>query len=335
MLFNDATPSSSASGFIHSVYHVTDSLDLTGGFRYTHDSMSYTYGRLNPYDVSQPAYTAAGEINGFTGRYSGSHPDYRADISYRWSPELMTYANVSTGFTQGGVNPRPFSQDQISSFAPETVTAYEIGFKSDLLQRRLRVNGAAYLNKYDNIVFYNTAPTPESPVNATPVNAGNANISGGELEIVALPIDSLQLNATESVTRFQFTKVGAAGAVLQDVTLSSQAPMVPKWKSSFGAQYAYHAGASGTITPRVDFSYQSFMYTDIQNYSYGRISAFGLLNGRLAWAAQDGKWEAALAVNNLTNRFYYVSKIDYPIGLTIGTPAPPRLWMLNLRRNFD
>ena len=45
----------------------------------------------------------------------------------------MTYAQVSTGFKGGGINPRPFNPAQVLPFGPETLTAYEVGFKSDLL----------------------------------------------------------------------------------------------------------------------------------------------------------------------------------------------------------
>ncbi len=51
------------------------------------------------------------------------------------------------------MNPRPFVADQALPFNPETLTTYEVGFKADLLDRRVRLNGAAFLNKYHDIML--------------------------------------------------------------------------------------------------------------------------------------------------------------------------------------
>ena len=77
------------------------------GVRYTSESKDYTFQRLNPYDAAVPSYNAVGLLNGTTGTYSGNHTDYRAGLEYQWSPALMTYAQYSTGYRGGGVNPRP------------------------------------------------------------------------------------------------------------------------------------------------------------------------------------------------------------------------------------
>ncbi|MFO1399637.1 MAG: hypothetical protein U1F30_00250 [Steroidobacteraceae bacterium] len=60
---------------------------------------------------------------------------------------LMTYASVSTGFKGGGTNPRPFYPARSQPFDKENVTAYEVGFKSRLLDRRVRVNVAGVLQQ--------------------------------------------------------------------------------------------------------------------------------------------------------------------------------------------
>jgi iron complex outermembrane receptor protein len=76
----------------------------------------------------------------------------------------MTYAQIATGFKGGGVNPRPFFVQQAVPFNPEKLTAYEAGFKSDLLDRHLRVNGAVFLNKYKDIqLTVNNCPFPGVP----------------------------------------------------------------------------------------------------------------------------------------------------------------------------
>ena len=65
----------------------------------------------------------------------------------------MTYAQFSTGYKGGGINPRPYVAEQALPFAPETLNAYELGFKSDAFDRKLRLNGAVFLNKYRDMIF--------------------------------------------------------------------------------------------------------------------------------------------------------------------------------------
>ena len=65
----------------------------------------------------------------------------------------MTYASISTGYMGGGINPRPFVGDQALPFNPETLTTYEVGFKADLFDRLVRINGAAFYNKFNDIIL--------------------------------------------------------------------------------------------------------------------------------------------------------------------------------------
>src|SRR5690606_7295237 len=110
----------------------------------------YTYFRSNPDgSIPDPATCAlftepncllAG-IYGITGSFKGDRTDWRVVGDYRFTPGFLAYASVSTGFKGGGVNPRPFVADQRQPFDPETLTTYEVGFKSDFLDRRVRLNG--------------------------------------------------------------------------------------------------------------------------------------------------------------------------------------------------
>ena len=162
----DTTPSSSKALFGTITLHPTMKLSITGGIRYTKDQKTYTYYRSNPDHTipdpvgcfvtggvfSQPNCLLAG-LFGISSTYKGDRVDYRGVVNYQWTDHLMTYASISTGYKGGGVNPRPFVADQRHAFNPETLTTYEIGFKSDLFDQRVRINGAAFYNKYNDIVL--------------------------------------------------------------------------------------------------------------------------------------------------------------------------------------
>ena len=83
-------------------------------------------------------------------------------VEYQWTQQLMTYAQWSTGFRGGGVNPRPFIPQQEVPFGTENLRATEIGLKSDLFDNHLRLNVAGFFNQYNNILFDEYRARPSS-----------------------------------------------------------------------------------------------------------------------------------------------------------------------------
>lgn len=337
---DDYIPTTSRSLFAHAVWHLTDRMNLTGGIRYTDDKKSYAFQRLNPFVPGAPAYTAAGRINGLESTYSGSRWDYRINLDYRFTDDVMAYAQFSTGYRGGGVNPRPFIIEQAVPFGPETLNAYEIGLKTDFLDRRLRLNLSAFLNDYQDMIFSNTAPTVVngvvlSAVNGTPVNAGDGRFVGVELEASMRLIDGLTVDANVSHLDFELRRVGVAGASITGIALDNVAPYVTRWKAGAGIQYRAELGAHGSLSPRIDIAYQSSFYTNIDNNPATLTPAYAVTNARLAWQSPDESWDVGLAVTNLFDRFYYQNKFRGPaIQSVTGQPAAPRQWSVTVKREF-
>jgi len=331
---NDRIPSESKSVFAHLTANITDRLSVIGGIRYTKDRKDYQFGRLNPYFPDLPAYTAAGRINGVEASYRGDSVDYRANLQYRWSDAVMTYIQFSTGYRAGGVNPRPYVLDQAVPFEPERLKAYEAGFKADLFHRALRLNGSFFINEYTGILFNNQSPTPTSVLNATPVNAGDAQFQGVELEVNIRPLDGLQIDASGSYLGFDFKRIGAAGATITGISLDNRAPFAPEWKGNIGIQYEVLTNGAGTITPRVDVSYQSSFFPQVDNDPRAQIDGYTVVNSRLTWMNDDRDLQVALSVTNLFDRYYDISALKYPIGIVSATPAAPREWRISVRKSF-
>jgi iron complex outermembrane recepter protein len=338
---NDPITSESKSGFLHGVFHATDALSVITGVRYTSESKDYTFQRLNPYDASLPSYNAVGLLNGTTGTYSGNHVDYRAGLEYQWTPAIMTYAQYSTGFRGGGVNPRPFIPQQEVPFKPETLRTAEIGLKSQWFDRSLLLNVAAFYSKYDNMLFTDSSPTVVngvvlSALNLTPVNVGSSDIKGVEAELRWRPIGGLQIDGSASYLDFKLTSINQSAAAITGVTLNTQDPYAPSRMGSLGVQYTFAVGSWGSLVPRLDAQYQSSFYTDITNTPLGEVSSRTLMNAHLTWRSAKGAWESAIAVTNLTDRFYYINKINSvaPTFITQGQPGAPREWLMTVRRNF-
>jgi len=266
--------------------------------------------------------------------------DYRAGVEYQWTDSLMTYAQWSTGFRGGGVNPRPFIVQQETTFKPETEQASELGLKSDFFEHHVRVNAAAFYNQYNDIVFVNTAPMVIGAVsfpNSTPLNIGKAHIYGAELEIEARPFGGLQIDASAGYQKFKLTELNqGVGVTVANVSLNTKEPYVPDRQFNVGVQYVFQLGTAGSITPRLDGNYQSQFFTDIQNQPVGLVSGRTLMNARITWKSASQDWETAAGATNLTNKFYYVNKVfgAVPTNITEGQPGAPREWFVTVKRNF-
>jgi len=340
-LFNDPVHIESKSGFAHAEFLATNRLTFTAGVRYTNDYKKYDFVRY--FAPGYPAGPIDGSIaatNGATGTFEGARWDYRATASYEISSDLNVYTQFATGFKGGGINPRPYYIQQVQPFEPESVDAYEVGFKSRLLENRLRLNVAAFYNKYSDIqltlVQCPTLIPPGAPPNCyLPANVGSAKIKGAEAE-AELALGRLRIDSSASYLDFKYDSVQAATLV----RLSDKPPYTPKYKFSAGVQYEFGIGAAGSITPRVDFQYQDETYSAARNFPNGRIPGYGLTNARLTYRSPDDKWQLSLSVLNVFDKYYPLNIADNtpPQGTRdesiVLQPGRPREFFVGLKRQF-
>jgi len=341
-LEHDSIPASTKAVFANFDWKLTDDLRVITGARYTKMEKIFYFGRLGVPGNTYPTGVSpqVGPLNGTSGRYSGDRKDYRVAVQYQWTPEIMTFAQIATGFKGGGVNPRPFNLPQELPFDPEKLTAYEAGVKADLFDNRLRLNASAFVSKYDDITVTVTncpiAGSPFAPAPcALPVNAGKATIKGIELEFVAHPVAGLQLDGSYSTLDFEYTSLSAQ-AVASGLTKSMRGPYTPKVRAALGVQYQISLGDLGTLTPRLDYSRQSGLHTASINSVYNYMPGYHILNGRLTWRHGDGDWQAALEVQNITDEFYYTGIFDNrgSTRTVLGVPALPRTYAVVLKKSF-
>nr|WP_281500554.1 TonB-dependent receptor [Kordiimonas marina] len=328
--------------FANGTYRFTDQLELVAGLRYSDDKKTYTFKRREPDGSAiMPCGPGASSncliagVNGVVSSFSGSRVDYRAALNYKVTDNAMVYAQVASGFKGGGVNPRPFFDDQAQEVKPETLTTYEIGFKSELLDRSLRFNVAAFYNDYKSLQFVlsNCTGVP-GVINGIPclmtTNAGNAESKGVEVEFDYAPTDALKIDGSLSYIDF---KMKSLFYDIDGISLASQAPFSPKWTYSLGAQYKISTNA-GAFIPRLDLTYQSETYAEWINAPGNLLEARTLLNGRITWEANED-WSAALEVKNITDKFYYNQSVDGDgSGPSFATPGLPRTFTFMIKRKF-
>lgn len=196
-------------------WHITDQLGLTGGLRYSSDkkgleirnnNFSRTSGATTCSAVAIPAFTV-GEVVGpvqcaLSRRDSFSGVSYTAGLDYKLSEDVMVYAKTAKGFRSGGQNLRATSTVQFLPYKPETAFSYEVGFKGEFFDRRLRVNFAAYtttvkdLQRSTLVVVVPTTPGGVAGSTTLLGNAGKARFNGIEAEITAVLAEGLTVQAS-------------------------------------------------------------------------------------------------------------------------------------------
>src|SRR3984957_12782758 len=341
-LGNDPVPATDRAGFLHTVWPLLPKLDFTAAVRYTSQNKDYTYSRTNPEGGTGGSAALVGPLNGFTGTYSSSKVDYRGDIDFHFTDDVMGYAQVSTGFKGGGVNPRPFFTFQAVKFNPETVTNYEVGIKSSWFDHTLRANIDGYFANYRDIQlallncdFLNPPPLAGVPLPcALPFNAGNAHIKGIELELEEHPFAGLQIDVSGSYLDFNYTSLSAYPT---GVTLGMTTPFTPKWQGSAGIQYHIPMADFGSFTPRLDVNSRSQIYTNSVNGPLNLIGGYTILNARFTWQPTKDNWNVALEALNLGGKTYFLNKFDLTGaggGTVTGTPAPPREIALEVKHTM-
>ena len=334
ILFRDPVKTESESIFAQASFALTDRFGLTTAVRYTDDLKRFTFNR---WDFNGDPHPVLGALVDFTREYSGDQTDYRMVLDYLLTDNVMIYGQTSTGYKGGGINPRPFFTTQVQPYQPETLDAFEVGIKTQLLNDRLRFNAAVFSNTYDDLQLTllscdEFSPFPGAPCTQS-ANVGDADIEGVEVELEYAPTDRLRIDASIGVLDFQYTRVDPRTGVTLDMTTI----YTPDEKYSLGIQYAIPLPRGGSLTPRIDYSYRSEIYTDAINSPATLVDDVGLVNLRVQWASADEMWIASLVGTNLTDEFYYESQFGraFPPWLAAtGRPGWPREWYLTLRRSF-
>jgi iron complex outermembrane recepter protein len=326
---NDVQDTKDWAVFAHFIYHWTDKLSTTAGVRYTDDEKSVTIFRGN--------FDGTIAINNVPLSFGSTRTSPKVGIDYKWTDTFMTYASFSTGFRGGGFGPRPSNALQLHAFEPEDLDSYEIGAKSELFDRRVRLNGDVFYSLYTNQQLSLADCLPCAPTRVPwfrTINTGKSRIWGVEAEVNARPIDAWKVEASLGYINYWLEDAGTT-------TLTARLPngrtyypnRTPKWNYGLSTEYTFALGERGTLTPHVDWTHQSRIYF---NNSNGVQEAYGLLSARMTWTSPQETWSVAVFGTNLTDELYFDGKLALQpnLGREQGNVAAPREWGVSFRRSF-
>jgi iron complex outermembrane receptor protein len=327
----------SYAGYTHLEYTVVDDLNVIAGGRYSSDHKTLA--------ESQPVFAVAGPP--FQTTPAGNNAqDFSVftptlGLQYTFNKDLMSYLTYSKGYKDGGWTTRltaPLDPLRVPTFGPEKADTYELGVKSDWLDRTLQFNADVFYTKYDSIQL-----NFQEGLSPTIENAGDADIKGVEMDGTWIIGRGFSLAATGAFIDAYYTflapGINAGQTCVQPfeacITTASLLPKTPRWKYSVSPTYKTGLPNGASLRFGLDFTHMSEMANDAINTSLLMRPVTNLLNASLTYASADDKYEVVFGGTNITDdRFLTTGNQDATASIIYGTYNPPAEWYVTGRVKF-
>lgn len=366
-------------------YEITDTVKITAGLRYTKDKFAYlnaltTFfddtGRARLYTVSD--YAPGGVFSKYfigdsaaldasikpLNRRDGSNAlTGRAIIDWKPSDDMLVYASYSRGYRGGTYNGLAFQNaPQVYFVKPETVDAFEVGFKSRFLDNRLQLNVSAFHYNYKG-----QQQQLLDPSSVTFLINLDGKLNGLDAELIFAVTDNIRFNAGLGILDSKFNNgacptapingtppqvgncISTAGGKI-DVG-GNPFPYASKVSGNLGVDWDVVKSDSGTFTIHADTSYQGRYFYDVfGSYDFvgpqgssvnaakgplgGGQPGYWLVNGRVSYSTEH--FSIAGYVKNLTNKLYYPNAINVEgsYGSDYRIRAAPRTFGVEVSAKF-
>ncbi len=315
--FRTDLDTSLAAGYGQVDWHLSDRVTLTTGARYTVDDKEHRQQTIN-FATYQPS------VQTLDDSWSALTP--RLGLEFRPRDNLMLYGSAAAGFKSGGYN----SISLQPAFDEETVRSFEVGVKSSLLDRKVRISAAAFHYDYDDLqvsVLY--------PDRSQVENAANARIQGLDFELAMRPTSRLAFDlgfelldneftdyeSVDPVALAAFTEQLLAGALIDPLAIltggggeggalpfaprdlsGNSLPRAADFSATAALQYTFDLGAAGDLLARGEYQYTD----DVTFDAFGHFvqPSYGLFHAQLRWVAPGDRLFVAAYGRNLGDEEY-------------------------------
>jgi iron complex outermembrane receptor protein len=339
--------SKSYAFFTNETYNLAQGLDLTAGLRYTSEKKTADShyvdpdggsgcGRLlsspgvNGLNPASPEYqflVGYGCSTVFNPFFAGQTTSQSLSegnvsgtvkLSYRFNEDVMTYVSWANGYKAGGFNlarvtaptgpEGPLTPDLNTEFPRETVQSYEVGIKSMLANRTLRLNASVFDQKYTNFQL-NTFTGIQFVVSSI----RKLDSKGAEFDLAwATPLSGLSLGGGVTYAFTNIKEFGDSAPLFAANRLNNRLSFAPLWSGVASASYTVPLSSALQIRASVTEKYDSAYNTGSDLDARKLQGAYGLLNARLGLGSPDDKWTVEIWGANLTNKYIYQVAFDAP-----------------------
>jgi iron complex outermembrane recepter protein len=278
-------------------YEFSEQFRVDGSLRYDRDKRVNTTLTPTGFLPNVPGFPQG--ATGQKRRVSFDDLQPKLTLTFKPSDDVTLYGGYSRGFRSGG-----FNQTGVGAvaggngivgvndiFKDETASTFEAGIKTQLLDRKLTLNAAAYSTISKNSYFFVFLAA-----NSTQ-NLGNipkTEIQGFELEATLRPSRDIQLNAAAGYT---FSEIKAFPVA---TVIGNEAPLISRYTYNLGAQFTPELGSDMNGLLRVDYRRVGKTWWEPFNTTVRK--PINLMDARLG--VSGGAWSLTGFAENLFNKKY-------------------------------
>ena len=305
---------------------VTEELKLVGGLRYFWSSLDGTAETTHEFGFgTSPLEENSSDESALT---------YKVSASWDFDDDQMVYGTISTGFRIGGINRAniPFAPGIPKTYDSDELTNYEIGYKGNLLDRRLQLTTALYYIDWTDMSLGQYDATGSIPFLT---NVGDAEVLGVEFNIDALLSDNWEFSIGGSVLNAELTEdqpVDPFGNNGQD---GDDIPNVPGEQGYAALNYNTPLSFGATLSSRFDVTYRGSTDTQFSTDSRFNVDLDSYVLANWSVFLEYNDWTFSAYVKNLTDeraQFDAISSDQDPLGI-VGNR--PRTWGISVKRTFN
>ncbi|WP_068874785.1 MULTISPECIES: TonB-dependent receptor [unclassified Phenylobacterium] len=333
-IVNSNVGTESYAAFAQGYYNFTDATQLTIGARWTHEERDL-YGATNRVTLRQ--------IVPFALENTFEEPSYRAALSHEFNDDVMAYVSYNRSFKSGAYNSFVATGVPDPATRPEILEAYAVGVKSDLLDRRVRVNAEVFLNKIRDLQLRRQ----ESGFTRV-INAAAAEIKGLDLQVTALVSHNLTVDLGLSVLDTEYTDFpncpasvpsqaanGGRGGNVEVIRNCTGKEILnsPDFTVNAGLRHTLPLANGSRIESNLTYYYNDGYFGDAFNTF--RQSSYNLLNLTLNWVSPDDRFEVGFYGKNLTEARFAPTLNQSSFGNNILVGAIPRELGVQLKARFN
>lgn len=277
-------------------FDLTDDLEISGALRYDHDKRD----QLN---TSPVGFAGSQGTPGLHRTASFDSLQPKATLRYRLDRDASVFASYAQGFRSGGFNQNGVRQRALAldpnatvqdDYKKELSKSWELGWKSQFMERRVTLNGAFFFTRFNNEQFFSFIPEAGAQI---VTNIDRVDVKGFEVELNGRLAGGFDLVGGLGYTDAEIKEYRASPA-----SVGRAAPYVPKLSLSAGLQYTSAITDVLDLVARLDWN-----RTGRQYYEPNEITSrdpLNLANARLTLVHSSDDWQVSLWSKNLFDKKY-------------------------------
>lgn len=332
---NAENKTESMSAFAQATFDLPAEFALTLGGRYNRDKLRGAQSTEN---------FPSGAITQFVRGVKATQDavTWRVALDKHFTKDIMVYGSVNRGYKSGVFNSGTLCSQTTPScptvappVRPEKLLAYEVGLRSDLFDRLLRLNVSGFYYKYKDIQIQAVVGSPPTSLLT---NAAKATVKGVDIETQLRPTRNLTFAASASILdakydaypgAIRYTRVtnGAASSIFD--AAGRRLNRAPKFSGNMSVNWVVPVEFGEFVLNASIYHSNSFYYEPGNDL---REKAYDLANAQLAFRPND-KLQFRVWGKNLTDKKYYFNQVVSTSGQQ-GAPAAPRTYGIALDYQF-